>query len=297
MIALLWGAAAHADPASFDAADGAAPTTAGATSPGVGGIPPEVAQIARDVRGKPLPERIGAISAALLGRPYVADPMGEGVLPDADPFARYDAFDCLTFAEEVLALSLAGDPADAGAVRSSLRYGDHPRDYVHRRHFMELQWIPGTIADGWLRDTTTEYGATVVLDKQVTAATWSAWSGRAKFAHTDAELPVGAMHLAVLPLDEALRVADTIRPGSIILTVRVDRPGVPLWTTHVSLLVPGPPGQPAVLRHATKIGNGGTRDHGFTWYLEHLKTYTNWKVLGLTVLEPIDPAPRASAAP
>src|SRR5262245_55177664 len=109
-------------------------------TPSIGApIPAEVLAVATAVRNRPLPERMGAVSSALLGRPYVSDPMGEGVLPDADPFARYDAFDCLTFAEEVLALTLAPDPVHAAEVRASLRYGDEPRDYVHRRHFMELQ--------------------------------------------------------------------------------------------------------------------------------------------------------------
>ena len=220
--------------------------------------------------------------------------MGEGAGNDPDPFARYDAFDCLTFVEEVVALALAGDPSHAAEVRSSLRYDPGPRDYVHRRHFMELQWIPGTVRDGWLRDTTSEYGKVEVLEKDVTAATWAAWAPRKKFAHTDAELPVGPMRLEVLPLDEALRVASTIRPGSIILTVRKDKPGVPIWITHTSLLVTDPSGK-AVLRHATKIGTGGTRDHGLTWYIEHLRTYDNWPVLGIAVLEPIEQGPRIAA--
>lgn len=286
---------ARADPASFDTSDGAAASVARTA---MGAMPPDVLAAAVQVQNRPLAERIGAVSRALLGRPYVSDPMGEGVLPDADPIARYDAFDCLTYAEEVLGLAMAGDPAHAAEVRDALRYGDGdtPRDYVHRRHFMELQWIPGAIAGGWLRDATRDYGPVVTLDKDVTAATWAGWSGRKNFAHTDAELPVGHMHLDVLPLADARKLADTLRAGSIVLTVRVDKPGVPLWVTHVSLLVPGEAGAKPVLRHATKIGAGGTRDHALAWYLQHLETYANWKVLGITVLEPIEQVPRLVAS-
>lgn len=288
---LLAATLAHADPASFDA-DAAAATAA--VQPGIGAIPADVLALAEEVRTRPLPERISAISAALLGRPYVSDPMGEGAGADADPLARYDAFDCLTFAEEVLALAMAGDPSHAAEVRNALRYEAGPRDYVHRRHFMELQWIPGTIRDGWLRDTTREYGEVVVLEKEVTAATWKAWAPRKKFAHTDAELPVGTMRLEVLPLDEAAKAAATIRPGSILLTVRKDRSGVPIWITHVSLVVADADGK-TVMRHATKIGAGGTRDHGVAWYVEHLRTYDNWPVLGIALLEPIEQGPRMAA--
>lgn len=294
MIALL-AALAYADPAAATSEEGA--PGSGAAQPTLGQIPADLLKIAVDVADRPLPERMAAVSAAMLHRPYVSDPMGEGQLPDADPFARYDAYDCLTFAEEVLALTLAGDPAHAAEVRDALRYEPGPRDYVHRRHFMELQWIPGVVGAGWLRDTTTEYGRTVALDKDVTAATWKGWSARKKFAHTDAELPVGHMHLDVLPLDEAARVASDIRPGSLVLTVRVDKPGVPLWITHVSLVVPDGDGG-TTLRHATLIGNTDeTRDHGLAWYIEHLRTYSNWPVLGITVLEPIDQGPRRSRLP
>lgn len=284
---------ALADPGAFD--DGE--EVRGPVAPSLGApIPAEVLAAAVDTARRPLPERMGAVSAALLRRPYVSDPMGEGQPPDADPLARYDAFDCLTFAEEVLALSLAGDPLHAADVRSALRYGQGPRDYAHRRHFMELQWIPGVVADGWMVDTTASYGEVVTLDKEVTADTWKGWSSRAKFALADSELPTGRMHLDVLPLDEAVRVAAEIRPGSLILTVRTDRPGVPLWVTHVGLLVPDAAGKP-VLRHATKIGGGGTRDHGLPWYLEHVRGYPRWPVLGIAVLEPVDALPRVSAEP
>lgn len=291
LLAALVGAA-WADPAAFEV-DGA--PADGSGQPGVGRIPDDLLALAGSVANRPLPERMGVISKALLGRPYVNDPMGEGRLPDADPFARYDAFDCLTFAEEVLALSMAGDPAHAASVRSSLRYGEGtPRDYAHRRHFMELQWIPGVIADGWLRDATADYGPVTVLDKQVTPQTWAGWAPRKKFALTDAELPMGRMHLEVLTLDQAAKVATKIRPGSLILTVRIDRAGVPLWVTHVSLLVPADNGG-TVMRHATKIGQGGTRDHALPWYLDHLRTYKNWTVLGIAVLEPIEQQPRRIA--
>ena len=46
--------------------------------PSIGNLPPELADLARSVRTRPLPERIDVISAALLGRPYVSDPLGEG---------------------------------------------------------------------------------------------------------------------------------------------------------------------------------------------------------------------------
>jgi len=260
--------------------------------PPLGQIPSAVLKAARESAGLPLPHRMRAVSDAMLNRPYVSDPLGEGTGVDADPLARYDVFDCLTFTEEVLSLALSGDPADAARIRNSLRYGDEPRDYVHRRHFMELQWIPENIASGWLVDTTAEYGPTRSLERLVTADTWASWQSRGRFAHRDDQLPIGQMRLAVLPLDTALRVHEDLRPGSIILTVREDRSWKPIWVSHVGFLIPGE--DRPTLRHATKMGSGKSRDHSLKWYLEHVATYENWKVVGITILEPVDFGPRVA---
>ena len=78
--------------------------------PDAGQIPPHLIEVAAKVAQEPLPVRLEAVSEALLGRPYLIDPLGEGFGIDPDPLARYDAFDCLTFVEELLALVMAGDP-------------------------------------------------------------------------------------------------------------------------------------------------------------------------------------------
>lgn len=262
--------------------------------PALGLIPIDVLNVARDVVDRPLVERIDAISAALRGRPYRLDPLGEGRDPDPDPLVRYDVFDCLTFVEEVLALALASEPAHAGPIRLSLRYGDQPASYANRRHFMELQWIPGNVQAGWLRDTTAEYGPTQPMRREVTAKTWAQWRGRSTFQLDDAELPTGEMALDVLPLDQAIARADAIRPGSLLLTVRADRSYKPIWVSHVGIIVPG---EQATVRHATPMGSGGVRDHSLRWYLTHLKTYTVWPAVGVVILEPVAYGPRRSRAP
>lgn len=251
-------------------------------------LPADVRTVLEATVNLPLPERIDAISAALLGRPYVADPLGEGAANDLEPLVRYDTFDCLTYVEEVLALSMSSDPSSAGPVRTSLRY-DGETAYANRHHFMELQWIPEALREGWLRDTTAEYGPVTVMQKQVDAATWSSWAGRKGFALTDEQLPVGPMRLEVLDLDTAIAAAPRIRPSTVVLTVRADRGWKPIWISHVGIVVPG--ATPTV-RHATKMGAGSTRDHGLVWYLEHLKTYDKWPAVGVSLLEPVPYGPR-----
>lgn len=259
----------------------------------LGHVPAELAARAAEVRNLPLPERMKAISDLMLDRPYVADPLGEGGGIDPDPLARYDAYDCLTFVEEVLALSLAGDPAHAASVRLALRYrGREPR-YEHRQHFMELQWLPSAVADGWLRPTTAEYGPVQHYEREVTPGLWRAWGRRSLFSLTDEQLPLGTMALDWLPLDAALAAVDRIRPGSIVLAVRVDRPWVPLWITHLGFTIPA---ETPTFRHASRMSRSlRTRDHPLAWYLEHLGTYENWKTAGIAIFEPVEQGPRLAA--
>jgi hypothetical protein len=262
--------------------------------PNVGAMPDSVVEAATKARNLPLPERMKAVSQPLLGRPYVLDPMGDGEGWDSDPLARYDAFDCLTFLEEVLSLSLAGDPTDAAEIRNTLRYGDGPIDYAHRHHFMELQWLPANQAAGLIRPTTAEYGEPVHLSKEVTADTWRAWSKRKLFHLADDQLPTGHMELDVLPIAQALQAVDRIRPGSIVLTVRTDRAGVPIWISHVGFTVPA---DVPTVRHATKVSGARTRDQTLSWYLQHLESYKNWPALGISLWEPIEQGPRIARLP
>jgi hypothetical protein len=260
---------------------------------GIGSLPEAVADAARAAVNLPLPERMKVVSDALLDRPYLLDPLGEGDGLDADPLVRYDAFDCLTFLEEILALSLAADPTDAGRIRRELRYGDAPVAYGNRHHFMEMQWLPANEKRGFVRPTSADYGEpTVRLSKTVTPQTWAWWARRRLFKIADADLPLGPMSLDVLPIDAALRVVDRIRPGTIVFTVRDDRGGVPIWITHVGITVPA---EKPTVRHATKMGSNRSRDHSLAWYIGHLKTYKNWTALGVSLWEPVEQGPRRVA--
>jgi hypothetical protein len=258
--------------------------------PAMGQMPDAIRNVAVGVMNEPRSARVDAISSAMLDRPYVNDPLGEGVPPDTDPLVRYDAFDCLTYVEEVLALSLAPDPRHAADVRLSLRYGDNPPEYRYRHHFMELQWIPSAVDKGWLRETTHEYGPIQTYTRDVTAATWSAWRSRASFSLTDEELPYGTMVLNYLSLEDALAAVDDIRPGSVVMTVRDDRSYNPLWISHVSFVVPG---DRPTIRHASRMSSVmETRDQGLRWYIEQLMSYKNWKAVGLAIYEPVENGPR-----
>lgn len=86
-------------------------------------LPEATARRVLELRDEPLGTRVKAHSAPWLGLPYTDGPLGEAGGPDPDPVVRYDTFDCLTFVEEVLALSMATDPVNVQAVRMGLADG------------------------------------------------------------------------------------------------------------------------------------------------------------------------------
>jgi len=260
-----------------------------------GAIPPEILRIAREVRDRPIGERMAAISEPMLGTPYVNDAAGEGYGKDPDPPARYDAFDCLTFVEEVLALSIAGDPTGAAAIRRQLRYaGGAPVEYDNRNHFMLQEWVPRNIENGFLKDITAELGETHLVEKTVTPRTWAWWKKRRQFALSDDRLPTGTFHLQVMRLGAAAEIVDQIPDGALILTVRESREHVPIVVTHLGFKVPA--GDIPLMRHATRMGEEPrVRNDKLVWYLEHLRWYQRWPVDGITVLMPQEVGPRRAA--
>ncbi|MES2641560.1 MAG: N-acetylmuramoyl-L-alanine amidase-like domain-containing protein [Myxococcota bacterium] len=259
---------------------------------------PGVISAIREARTRTLGERVEIASRGFLGLPYLNDAAGEGLGIDADPPSRYDAFDCLTFVEEVLGLALAGDPIYAPAVRDALRYTGGPA-YDHRRHFMEAQWIPDAIRNGLLEDITARVGRARELRKDVTPEVWRRWRRRGLFQLPDAVLPLGEWTLHYLDLAEAVAAVPRIPAGALVVTLREERAWSPVVVTHISMVVPpaegSPPGAELRMRHATRMGRQTVRDDRLGWYAAHLRDYVNWPALGITVLMPREQGPRISA--
>ncbi|MCB9666235.1 MAG: DUF1460 domain-containing protein [Alphaproteobacteria bacterium] len=259
-------------------------------------VPAAVAEAEVRTRGAPLAERMRAVSTPLLGAPYAADPEGEGFGHDPDPPARYDAFDCLTFVEAVLALTLGDGPEATSRLRATLRYGDQPPGHAARHHFMEAEWIPGALAAGLLRDTTARYGTPARHTRVLTAEDWARWPDRAAFPHPDERLPQGELSIAYLPLDAARQAVGRLTPGSVLLVVRADRADHPFWVTHLGLVLDVDGRR--VLRHASQMRSARkVTDTGLAWYLDHLATYRVWPVAGVVVLEPVPQGGSAGDAP
>lgn len=224
--------------------------------------------------------RMLAASERFLGARYQLSPLGEGRGRDSDPLMRFDAFDCLTLVEQVMALAIAPTWEDVPQTLLRIRY-DGDAVWEKRKHIMEAQWLPLNVRAGFLEDITAEVaGGTAVEERKVLGdAAWASAQGK-KLA-----LPAGAEPRGAFLLEESRPEQAALRlrrapSGSIVVVVRADRPNSVTRVTHVGLLVQTPQGP--VLRHASKSYRR-VADEPLAHFLKRNLEFAQWTVSGLSV--------------
>ena len=100
--------------------------------------------------------RIDYFSQKLLGRPYSDGALGEGPEGqfDQNPLYRCDSFDCVTFINSVLALSLSHDLREFKKNIIKIAYRDAMPRYEFRHHFMSVDWNIYNAKLGLVKDIT-----------------------------------------------------------------------------------------------------------------------------------------------
>lgn len=103
-----------------------------------------------------LVQRLNYFSAAFLGLPYHLGALGEGSKGkyDNDPLYRVDAFDCLTYVETVIALSLSANLAQFKPLINQIRYQNNQPNFLTRNHFTSLDWNQNNSKKGFITDIT-----------------------------------------------------------------------------------------------------------------------------------------------
>jgi len=112
----------------------------------------------RDSQLQSVSERMRSASGLFVGRPYLSDPLGEGLggRYDQDPRYRWDGFDCTTFVETIIALAGASSFEDFERRMDGIRYLSGRVDFTMRNHFPSLDWIPNNQRAGYLLDQVRE---------------------------------------------------------------------------------------------------------------------------------------------
>ncbi len=199
------------------------------------------------------------IGEKYVGAKYIRNPLGEGVDPDSDPIIRFDAFDCTTFVETVLA---NGDVDKL----NKIRYKNGEIDFLKRNHFIATEWLPN---NSWLvENVSSMYGKTAIRTVTINRSAWM------KNVHNIYDTtPAKTAYLEYIPyqtmgeikVDESRIVLFVLSPSEKMY----NKTGTDLAVYHMGFLLPN-----GVFRHASN-SDGGVVDINFDEYVVKCKKMFN----------------------
>ena len=202
-----------------------------------------------------------------VGTPYILDPLGEEKLPDTDPLIRFDAFDCTTFVETVLA---DGDVEKL----TKIRYKDGKVNFMNRNHFIETEWIPNN--SDIVENISAQYGKTALRTVTINRAEWM------KRMHNVIDsTPNKTVELEYIPYENLSQIK-TNKPLIVLFAFNgnpkiIQKTGTDLSVHHMGFLLPN-----GIFRHASS-SSGGVVDIKFDEYVAKRKKMPN--NIGVVLLE------------
>jgi hypothetical protein len=100
-------------------------------------------------------DRIEKLCELSLGTNYKLGPLGEGIDSeyDRDPLINFKSVDCMTFVEQILALTISKSYEEMYAKLIKIRYRDGMVSFKTRNHYTVADWLP---ANKWFLDDVTE---------------------------------------------------------------------------------------------------------------------------------------------
>lgn len=206
------------------------------------------------------------LGAEYIGAKYVLDSLGEARAPDMDPLIRFDAFDCTTFVETVLA---GGDVQRL----NKIRYVDGVPDFVGRNHFIETDWLSNN--SNLVENVSNRYALTATHTVTIDKKNWF------KTVHnTDTDFSPKTVVLQYIPYKYATDIR--VKEPVVVLFLRNnpkvrDKIGTDLAVRHMGFLLPG-----GTLRHASQRA-GAVVDEDFAKYVQRMMENKN--NLGIMILE------------
>lgn len=208
------------------------------------------------------------MSDEFVGVRYIDSPLGEEKIPDIDPLIRFDAFDCTTFVETVLA---NGDVEEL----NKIRYKNAKVDFLARNHFVELDWLANN--SNIVKNVSAKYAKTAIRTVKIDKKSWFK-----KVHNIDADFKTESINLEYIPYSELKKINNK---NELIVLFVADNPkmrdkiGTDLAVLHMGFLLPN-----GTLRHASSE-RGCVVDVDF---YEYAKQRAQSKInLGITLVEVI----------
>ena len=208
------------------------------------------------------------MSDEFVGVRYIDSPLGEEKIPDIDPLIRFDAFDCTTFVETVLA---NGDVEEL----NKIRYKNAKVDFLARNHFVELDWLANN--SNIVKNVSAKYAKTAIRTVKIDKKSWFK-----KVHNIDTDFKTESINLEYIPYSELKKINNK---NELIVLFVADNPkmrdkiGTDLAVLHMGFLLPN-----GTLRHASSE-RGCVVDVDF---YEYAKQRAQSKInLGITLVEVI----------
>ncbi|MBN1619233.1 DUF1460 domain-containing protein [candidate division WOR-3 bacterium] len=186
-------------------------------------------------------ERIAFYSGLFIGTQYKLGPLGEGEgnPPDTDPLFDFSKVDCVTFCEQVIALSMTRyDINDFLDILTHIRYRQGLVSFENRNHYSCLDWIPN---NSWFCYN--------VTDKFHSPCTSLKIIDRDKFLSEHgfyAQTPVqpSIVEVSYIPQDYLGDIPDFLENGDLIMIATL-KPGIDIahWGFYIK--------EKNVFRHAS----------------------------------------------
>lgn len=223
-------------------------------------------------------QRLEQVILDSVGTPYHDGPLGEGPNApcDTDPLIDLSRVDCVTFVEQSVALASASSLSEATKVLQGYRYKDGQIDFLHRNHFMLVDWPPN---NPWCLESTAKLGIeTKIVTRTISKA---GFFRRVKAPELGQDIPDRDVSVTYIPIEQADALEKAIKKPSLVVFIgHVDW----LFALHCGIFLPDDAGSGKLYHASSAAGKVAAMN------LESYAASQSKRYLGMAVYEISDPS-------
>ena len=210
-------------------------------------------------------EKIAFYSELFLGCPYsLKESLGDGPYAkyDTAPLVNFKKVNCMTFCEEVLALSLSATYEEMFNVLQHIRYRNGIISMSTRNHYTMADWLP---ENKWcLRDVTYNIGRRKYCRRMTKIISHKKFFTEKGYTDIEPIKPDRKLSIWYIPKEYLLSVSSKLKSGDIAALIQ-DKEGI--FAAHMGIIIKKD--QEMYFRHST-ISEGTTLDEKFGDYVNKL---------------------------
>lgn len=221
-------------------------------------------------------QRIMYYSTLGVGTPYMLSSLGEGPLGayDKDPLVDLTRVDCMTFCEQILALSITNSYDDFIRTLQKIRYAGKVVDIKERNHFVIADWLPN---NSWLVEDITQIiggDQCQLMTKTINRREFLATLGCLDTAGVSGPEPLSQYYI---PKNSTSGLAAKLQNGDIVC-LATHKKG--LFVTHMGFLIKNDLGE-VLYRNASRFGRK-VIDESFDHLIDRMNKHKS--IAGLIIL-------------